>query len=157
MICRWWVLKMGGGQEQEEEMDERQEVELLASKGIPDLGFAETETCFWWLKLPLESIFDDYDAFGFFWWIIGREGSKTTHYWCQTVWGMLLTCQTDIYKQSSRMSDGGGRDPVLTALFPLPLNVGPSPRTRSSRGRRGPKARLFLHVDLCWHKENGCE
>lgn len=35
------------GQEPGEEMDERQEVELLGSKGIPDLDSVETETCLW--------------------------------------------------------------------------------------------------------------
>lgn len=46
MICRWWVLKMKWGrQEPEEEMDERQEVELLRSKGIPDSSSGETGTC----------------------------------------------------------------------------------------------------------------
>lgn len=36
-----------GRQEPEEEMDERQEVELLGSKGIPDLGSVETDSRVW--------------------------------------------------------------------------------------------------------------
>lgn len=48
MICTLWVLKMKQGrQEEEEEMDDRQEVELLGSNGIPDLGSVETEPKLW--------------------------------------------------------------------------------------------------------------
>lgn len=35
-----------GRQELEEEMDDHQEVELLGSKGISDLGFMHIKTCF---------------------------------------------------------------------------------------------------------------
>lgn len=82
MICRWWVLKMKWGrQEPEEEMDERQEVELLGSKGIPDLGSVETETCFRWLiKAATMRFFSVIFFFFNFLWIIGTGGSKRIHH-----------------------------------------------------------------------------
>lgn len=138
VLChdRWWVVKMKWGrQEPEEEMDERQEVELLGSKGIPDL---ETEICFWWLvmsglKLPLESICD---GDGFFGWIIGRGRSKFAHHLVSnSMTHAAHMSDRHIYKQSSRMSGGGGSWPCTNSSVSFATEYG----TFSQNGRIGQK------------------
>lgn len=145
---------------------------LLGRKDIPDLGSMETTTRVLVIKdqrrCSNQSLIAGMQIFSNQCIPIIQQHIT----WCQTVWRMLLTCRTDTYTQKNNpltcqvkgswphtnssvsfateygtFTQNWGNCTEKAALLWLSLSK------QSHDSRHGSNTCLFLHVDLCWHKE----